>query len=201
MKNISELTDNINRVTQQPEYADRMLHDVPNTITVYRDEFIVDLCRGKRVMHLGCASGTLDTAIREVATSVVGVDREDPCDIKVDLDNCTGTLCEGAYDLVVLADTLEHLANPGNLLREIRAANCPVLISVPNAFGDVGAIHMEKFKENVNLGHYAYYSYWTLRQLVEKYGFTLEKYLGYRYNPVDNGTAARFAEGLIFVVR
>jgi len=48
--------------------------------------------------------------------------------------------------------------------------------------------------ENVNRDHVAYYSYWTLHELVTRYGFEITEWHWYNGRPL-------FAEGLIFWVK
>ena len=83
-----------------------------------------------RVLDLGCGSGRLGEALRELGHHVVGVDVHDSPDAKERLDHfVVGDLEHGIpaavhehgpYDTIVAADVLEHVRDPGRLLVELR---------------------------------------------------------------------------------
>lgn len=180
------------------EYAAKMLHPVPKTTVVDRVAFVLDRCRGKRVLELG-ASGRLHTALVDVAVALFGIDRETSegvygydldvvsrYDIPCDLD--------GGPEIIVCGEILEHLSNPGWLLTRLHQAfpSIPVLITVPNAFSAAGAQHMAQGIENVNRDHVAWYSYQTLKTLLARTGYAIETFHWYGGDPND-------AEGLVVV--
>jgi len=122
---------------------------------VPKDDFIVELARGRRVLDLGCIDHSAETAlalgdewlharIRSVAEEVVGIDMlQDDADIL----NAGGydirvadveTLDLGEqFDLVVAGDLIEHLSNVGRFLEAVshhmhdRAA---FVVTTPNPF-------------------------------------------------------------------
>jgi len=94
-------------------------------------------------------------------------------------------------DIIVCGEVFEHLANPGRVLKALREYQKPVVVTVPNAFSDSGHFSVSRGIENVNKDHVAYYSYWTLRELVTRYGFTIYDWYWYNGKPLT-------AEGLIF---
>lgn len=176
------------------DYLDRMLHQIPDAVVVDRARFIVAKCNGRRVLNLGSASGQLHYLIKQVATGVVGVDRVKGSDVVCDLDENPNRLLEIVPpEIVVCGEIIEHLANPGNLLKTLRKFACPVLITVPNAFSSASAKHLQGGYENVNLGHVAWYSWRTLKTLVERYKFAVKEFHYY-------GGIPRTSEGLIMVV-
>jgi hypothetical protein len=71
---------------------------------------------------------------------------------------------------------------------------CPILITVPNAHCVIGRQHILRGVESVNIDHVAYYSWRTLKTLVERYDYVVKEF--YWYLPGQ----PRTAEGLIFVV-
>jgi len=174
------------------DYCAKMMHRIPDAPVVDRIDFILGRCRGKRVLNLGCASGTLHQRIREVAKDVTGIDQHEPADIVSDLDQAAHL--HGIYDLVVIGELLEHLANPGNLLQAVRELRCTALITVPNAFSAPSAYWAKQGWEQVNTDHVSWYSWKTLKTLVERHGFTVDDFAWYNGKPLT-------AEGIIFVVR
>ena len=176
---------------QGPAYIDKMCHPVPDAPVVDRIQYILAHCRNKRVLNLGSASGDLHKRICEAATSVIGVDKNHPADILLDLDEAPQP--SGTFDLVVAGEILEHLSNPGSCLKAIRTLGCPLLITVPNALCSNGSHWIKQGYEIVNRDHVAWYSYHTLKTLVERYNFNVVRFAWYNGQP---GTA----EGLIMLV-
>src|SRR5690606_6274094 len=67
-----------------------------------------------------------------------------------------------------------------------------LLITVPNALSHAGLRHAQKGIEHVNVDHVAWYSYRTLRTLVERCGYGVADFKWY-------GGVPMFSEGLIFL--
>lgn len=97
----------------------------------------------KRVLDLGCSNGRLGELLRLSGHTVVGVDFEkingvvDRLDDFVVADLNQGIPAEvgSGFDVVLMADVLEHLIRPENLLSQVRDVLAPrgvALASVPN---------------------------------------------------------------------
>lgn len=179
-------------------YAAKMLHPLPSGSIVVREAFVLERCKGRRVLEFG-ASGALHDGLIKVAESVFGVDRTSVSGVVgFDLDDISQTglpAPNGAIDLIVCGETLEHLANPGWFLKRVKAqfSGVPVLVTVPNAFSRICQKHILRGLENVNIDHCAWYSPRTLQTLVERYGFSIKEFAYY------NGDGPT-AEGLIAVL-
>jgi hypothetical protein len=183
------------KTAETPQYRSKMLHQIPAGTEVDRNEFILNHCRGKRVVEFG-ASGPLHDAIVVVARAWLGVDRESNGQIiGFDLDDVEFAdlpMLDDA-EVIVCGEVLEHLANPGHFLARLRReAKVPVIISVPNAFTTVGAKHLRHGYENVNIDHVAWYSPRTLTTLLARYRFTIREFHWY------NGNGPQ-AEGMVVV--
>ncbi len=96
-----------------------------------------------RVLDVGCSDGYLAGELRALGHHVTGVDLRAHDGVKervdhfvpADLDQGLPEEIEGPFDLVVLADVLEHTRDPLGLLAELRTRIGPatrVLVSVPN---------------------------------------------------------------------
>lgn len=182
------------------EYERKQIHKIPDAPVVDRVAFILERCKGKRVLDVG-ASGPLHEAIKKVAQWCVGIDhpRNDkgesrPGAFYVDLDS-RPILPNRPVDLVVCGEVVEHLSNPGRFLDALIAMypKTPVIITVPNAFSDAGRKWVEGGSENCNHDHTAWFSHRTLKTLVERAGYAVKEMAWYNGRP-------RFSEGLIFVV-
>lgn len=103
--------------------------------------------RGSRVLDVGCATGRTSAAFRQRGCRVVGIERDPEAaseareyceevlvaDVEeLDLHRCFGS---GSFDVIVFGDVLEHLRDPVETLRRIRALLSPegcVVASIPN---------------------------------------------------------------------
>ena len=211
LDDLREELDTLQALGVTAEYAAKQLHRLPVAPVVDRVLYILECCQGKRVMHLGCGwpPGMLHVALSQVAALNVGVDiaiPEDECSevfARRDLDFSPVTLpWNRDPEVVVVAEILEHLANPGMLLHEIREGTArtqeSVIITVPNAYSSVARRHVTGGMENVHRQHVAWYSYKTLHTLVTRYGFTLVEMAWYN---CPHGAQPQESEGLIFQLR
>ena len=196
---ITELRNNLSGPSE--EYRAKQLHAVPSGTVVNRESFILERVKGKVVLDIG-ASGRMHEAIVRAAKRCYGIDKPNRSDVLlgpdtfgVDLNSEPGGIPKlDDVEVIVCGEVIEHLSNPGNFIDALWSFyECPVIITVPNAFSDVGRRSMETGIENVNLEHVAYYSYWTLRELVTRHGYKITESHWYNGRPM-------FSEGLIFVV-
>lgn len=205
---IDDLRSQLGSPASAPEasaaYAAKMLHKIPDATVIEREKFILEECKGRRVLEFG-ASGQLHAAISKVAAYLYATDKrgESPSvNETVDLDDVTlpFVTIEGAHnirpDIVVCGEVIEHLANPGWFLWRLarQYPEVPIIITVPNAFSAVAQKHLARGIENVNLDHVAWYSPRTLMTLLERYGFKIDAFHWYRGDPLT-------AEGIVMVAR
>ncbi len=177
-------------------YAEKMLHDLPETTSVDRIVFLLQQVAGKRVLEFG-ASGPMHDGIVKAAKVVVGVDRVDGQGVVgFDLDDVAVAHLPEAVspDVIICGEVLEHLANPGWFLQRLKRQydGVPVVITVPNAFSKAGRQHIERGRENVNKDHCAWYSWKTMSVLLGRYGYVVKAFYFY-------GGDGPTAEGLVFV--
>src|SRR3954462_1757419 len=106
-------------------------------------EYAVDLVRqalpdGGRVLEVGSGCGALAMRMRDAGIDVVPTDLDPPHDwiARLALDDPEGTAdTRGPFDLVVCVETLEHVENPRQVLRQIRSLlrkGDRLLVSTPN---------------------------------------------------------------------
>jgi len=91
-----------------------------------------------------------------------------------------------SFDVVFAGELIEHLSNPGKFLRCVRKHLRPgglLLITTPNRFS-IKALwsilirnEVERYCKPID-GHVAYYDIWSLKELLEREGFTVTE-LGY----------------------
>lgn len=177
------------------EYLAKYMHRVPPAPVVDRDKFLLDSAEGKVVLDIG-ASGPMHLALVKKAKKVYGIDRVDADGIVgIDLDDFHATLpVYPDVELIICGEILEHLSNPGWLLKRLRVAypTTRLVVTVPNAFNSMCRPALSKGIENVNSDHVAWYSYTTLTNLLKREGWIVEVFAWYKGDPY-------FSEGLIAV--
>jgi SAM-dependent methyltransferase len=185
--------------TEIPEYGqDEMAHPLPRTTIVDRIPWLVEQCRGKRVIHVGFA----DAGFREeqgragswlhghldgVAESLVGLDYDGPGveaaiegGFEAHLVDCTDPAAVAALDLrpadVVLAgEVIEHLGAPGPFLDAMALLCAPggtLIVTTPNAYGLVNVVASITRRVEVNHpDHVVMFTWRTLTQLMQRHGW------------------------------
>ncbi len=184
-----------------PVWKEKMTHPVPDVEVVERVKFLLGRCKDKTVLDIGCASGQLFSEIAKTAFKAYGIDQDEtpfPTTAVYDLDSYgRGEIIPWAdkpIEVVTCGEILEHLSNPGILLDMLAAThrNAEVIITVPNAFSDGARNSMSKGIESVNRDHVCWFSWHTLKILVERSGYEVREWHWY------NGRK-KFSEGLVFV--
>jgi 2-polyprenyl-3-methyl-5-hydroxy-6-metoxy-1,4-benzoquinol methylase len=196
-----------------PLAADEARFPLPRRL-VDREAFILDRCRGKRVLDIGCidhpflearlADGSwLHAKIVAVAREVVGVDsaerdmaavrgRPDVGRMIVGDAERLDALALEPFEVVVAGEIMEHLNNPGLFLASahtVLAAQGELVISVPNAFCLRRLLRIPSGYEKVHPDHVAYYSHATLSRLLRRAGYQIESSAAYRLPPAGHRAA------------
>jgi len=100
----------------------------------------------KRVLEIGCNMGETSSVLKRKGCEVIGIEiNEKAAKIAKDIcneviisdieDEETWRKIEGKYDVAILADVLEHLKNPGKILKEVKKylkRNGFLIVSLPN---------------------------------------------------------------------
>ena len=141
--------------------------------------------RGGRLLEIGCAVGFLLRAAGERGFDAVGVELSEWAsgvardDFKLDV--YTGRLEDldlesRSFDVVVLADVIEHLTEPRRTLQEIRRVLKPegrLLLLTPDAGSVVAKVAGSRWWGLLD-DHYFYFSRKSLRRFLESEGFEIE---------------------------
>jgi len=168
-----------------------------------RDAEILALARGRRVLHLGCVGHTdADDAERihrapetlhwklsragettgiDNATAVVeGYRAAGVFDniLTGDVEALGALGLNRDYDLIVVADIIEHLSNPGRMLDGVRALcgrETRVVVTTPHAFGLANFVRFlaGRFREGAD--HVMTFNAQTLGNLLARHGFVVER--------------------------
>ncbi len=182
-----------------------MTHPLPRTKVVDRIPWLVDRCRGKRVIHLGFADAGFreeqDRAGRwlhghlgDTASELVGIDT-DSTGVNAAIDggfeaylaDCSDAAAVADLglepaDVVLAGEIIEHLRAPGPFLEAIRALCRPegcLIVTTPNAYGLVNVVaSMTRRVELNHPDHVVMFTWRTLTRLLRAEG----------WNPVEAAT-------------
>jgi 2-polyprenyl-3-methyl-5-hydroxy-6-metoxy-1,4-benzoquinol methylase len=164
--------------------------------------------RGKRVLELGCSTGAMSQyLVQRRGCSVIGVELDSQAaaqakrfceDVLIeDLNdfNWTARLSKGEFDVILMGDVLEHLANPNAVLTQMRPLlgdDGRVVISLPNVVHWhtrlkilFGRFHYESFGI-LDHTHLRFYTPKTARRMIETSGYKIT-----RFHPVFGGRLSR----------
>lgn len=168
--------------------------NLPDGQITDRRSYIIEKCRDKKVLHLGCIDWPyLDRKIAEgsllhhdlvqVATEVVGYDSDRQGAEQFEahgwpvvvgnLEAMPDNLPK--FDVVVAGEVIEHLSNPGVFLGSLARA-CPqteVILTTPNAYAARRFWRFLLGHEQVHPDHVAYYSPLTLRYVLQRAGYEI----------------------------
>jgi len=182
---------------------------------IYRKDEIIKMCHNKTVLHLGfiqhshlykelIQSGEwLHDKIYKVSRKLVGFDylKEDVEIIKKEYDyECyyaDVTKLEDVdynekFDIIVCGELIEHLDNPGLMLNGIKKfmhQDTLLIITTPNPWSKKRLSLIKKGKyesEWLNKEHTCWFSYQTLKQLLERYNYVEVKYEYYHYETIND---------------
>jgi SAM-dependent methyltransferase len=139
-----------------------------------------------RLLEIGCACGFLLLAARARGFAVAGVEMSqwaaDYARRHYGLDVKTGRLEDlglpaDYYDVVVMADTIEHLSDPRRTLGEVRRVLAPggrLLLLTPDIGSATARLAGRRWWGLLD-DHYFYFARPTLRRLLESEGFAVER--------------------------
>jgi hypothetical protein len=194
MSGISDLYQEVATYgSQPPEWVEKMLHNVPAAPVFKREDYLIKATRNKVIMDLG-ASGPISEALSKVAKDYHGVDitaSDLPNHYQLDLEQADELPEVDGLQIIVAGEIIEHLSNAGRFLDLLHRTGCQVILTTPNAHLNGNAAYAAKGMEAVNGEHVAWYSYHTLKTLVERHGFNILLWGWYNGKPMT-------AEGIIF---
>jgi glycosyltransferase involved in cell wall biosynthesis len=145
-----------------------------------------------KILDLGCSSGLLAERLREMGHHVTGVDIteiEGVCErtnafFKADLSEGIPPEAGTGFDLVLAADVLEHIADPGRLLRQIRRVLSPdgsVIVCVPNfahwyprSRSTLGVFDYDQ-RGILDSTHLRFFTRRSIRKMLERNGFPIRR--------------------------
>lgn len=189
---------------------------------VDRLAFIAGLCRDRRVLDIGCLDETalikrdtehwLHGRIAAVARQVIGIDNSErlPPDglatgptsriFRGDgTDPAPALVDDGAIDVIVAGEFIEHLENPLVFLRAMRRRfpGRELIVSTPNGVAFANALLATIGREAQHQDHLLSSTYKTLNSLCLRAGFTGWEIIPYRFYATEMLMQSRGAKKLV----
>lgn len=176
---------------------DSARYNTDNNFPLESSSIIVSLITlGASVLDIGCGIGAIGSRlVQERGASVTGIEPESAraemargrgLNVHELYLDKTSVANFSTYDYVIFADVLEHLPDPGNLLRltkQLLEPNGKVVISVPNvAHWSVrydlafGRFNYDQYGI-MDATHLRWFTKQSLRKFVENCGYTVDKML------------------------
>jgi len=168
---------------------------------VSRIDYIVDICRNKRVLDFGCWDETalskvetpfwLHSRIGSVASKVVGIDNSSSIpaegikltDSNIYRGDITNEIVISGYDIdiIVAGELIEHLPNTLDWFKTLKSiySGKRLLCTTPNATNLSNVILGIFSKESTHRDHLSIYSYKTLATLSRQAAFSEYKIIPY----------------------
>ncbi len=165
---------------------------IRNIRVVERDQEILRTCKGKKILHLGCADmprslqgpdDLLHVKLAKVIDNdnLWGMDSsEEGCNILEqlgfdqiihgDVEHLNTNLAQQNFDIILAGEIIEHLSNPGIFIKNITCLmknNTSLILTTPNAFSFKQFFIAMFRREKVHYDHNFYFSYRTIKHLLE----------------------------------
>lgn len=182
-----------------PDYdPEQLVHRLPRTSIVDRIPWLVDRCRGQRVVHVGFADSGfregqkqagrwLHDHLAKTAASLVGIDTDEAgvteaaaAGFEVHLADCTdpsavADLALEPADLVLAGEVIEHVDAPGPFLVGLRSLcrdGGRLIVTTPNAYGLVNVVsNLVRGVEVNHPDHVVLFTWRTLTELLTRTGW------------------------------
>lgn len=190
-----------------------------------KDRFILDRCRGKTVLDIGCVNHTLEATLREdwrhqqirnVAAKVVGLDYE--VDVVNELQKRGFDVVAAdaqnfdirdrnpsGFDVILASEVIEHLINPGAFLQCVKKHLAPggvLILTTPHAYGIAFFLEILVWgEEHINDDHTMTFSRKNIRHLLEKCGLKEQEFhwLIQDSTSLHQGLGSRVAAKFLFL--
>ena len=174
--------------------------------TLYRDDYLVNLSKGKNILHLGFVDHLpliddkiknghwLHKKLMDVGNLCFGVDinkegieyiqenykYDNLYTVDVTSSDIPQEILDTKFDYLLIPDVIEHIGNPVDFLQSIRD-NCKgntdkVILTTPNAFRWNNFMNIFKGIECVNTDHRFWFTPFTLAKIATDAGYTINNF-------------------------
>lgn len=183
----------------------------PTTIVSGRQETVIDRCRNRRVLHVGCVdSGLMEDRFARgelmhqklalIADELWGIDTDE---VGIQYLRDAGfdhlyvadaselgklpALADAHFEVIVCSEVVEHMLNPGAFFQSVKTLMVPgrtkLIVTVPNAFRIDTLLWLVRNVEFNHPDHNFWFSYGTITNLVLKNGYQVDELYVYSFQP------------------
>ena len=146
-----------------------------------------------KILDLGCSSGLLAERLREMGHHVTGVDLNELDGVasrtdaffQADLNDGIPPEAGTGYDIVLAADVLEHLVNPGALMQQVRdvlsprtarrSSACPTSPIGTHASARPSGMFDYDQRGILDSTHLRFFTRRSIRRLIERQGYDIRR--------------------------
>jgi glycosyltransferase involved in cell wall biosynthesis len=186
----------VRSVRRNPEFAEYYVH-YPIKETKYSSHYYIEkmVGAGRHVLDCACGEGMLAAHLMKNGNTVIGIDILDSAselppdvffsaDLESGLADVRTALTGQTFDVILLADILEHLRNPDLLLDDCRAylkPNGTIIISLPNVANIYVRLSLLLGQFNyadrgiMDRTHLWWFTRKTARALIHRHGFKIKR--------------------------
>jgi 2-polyprenyl-3-methyl-5-hydroxy-6-metoxy-1,4-benzoquinol methylase len=177
-------------------------HVLPKIKVIDREKLLLNLCRDKKVLHIGCAdTGLLEERIlthkllhsklMNVTKKLWGIDLDLKSIATLRQLGVNNLLCadaerlnfvkelkEHTFDVILGGELIEHLNNPGLFLRsciQLLRNDGILILTTPNAFRFINFLTIFFNKEIIHPDHNFWFSATSLKTILMKHGYAIRK--------------------------
>ena len=168
-----------------------------------RVDLLVNLCKGKKIIHFGCADHIplinqkikdgqhLHTRLAEFSGSLIGLDSDkqavdylesncgfnDVFEFDLFSNDLPAEIDDMEFDYIILGEVLEHVDNPVSFLAEMNKKfskiASQIIVTVPNIASIIRLRQIAKNYECINTDHRYWFTPYTLSKVVLRSGMEL----------------------------
>jgi hypothetical protein len=174
----------------------------PIVFTPDREKFLVNLCRDKVVLHLGCADSTsfdehirigrnLHAMINGVSRKSYGVDIDKQALEKLKKHYKISNIFEGnvedlkldfneKFDVIICGEIIEHLNNPGLFLNGVKAymeSNTILVLTTPNVLSLKLLVYSLMNKQRIHYDHSMGFTFSLLETLLYRHNYHVDRWV------------------------
>ncbi len=167
-----------------------------------RNQFLVDSCKDKNVLHLGCADAIhykdneiigryLHLRLMEQSNLLYGVDlsqevldylkeKYNVANLYVDnVENLTFDSNKVNFDVIIAGELIEHLYNPGLFLQSVKKymnKNTKLIITTPNLLSLKLFLHNLKSNQRIHPDHTLGFTFSLIKTLFNRFDLTVSNW-------------------------